>query len=153
MHFPTHPNAPVPHLDVNKDTGNYVYAVTQLPPGKSYMAEGTTCSWTDYMKLWSKVTGASGTYQQITNEQLTRASPDTEFGAELADMFAYSSDPGYDGGDASLLKAADIRQVSHMDIGGYPLTSSAQMGVDCPTTSLEEWMRNEDWSSLLGTKA
>jgi hypothetical protein len=111
MHFPTHPDAPVPHLEVNVDTGNYVYAIAQLPPGKSYMAEGTTCSWSDYMRLWSKVTKASGTYQQITVDQLTQASPDKEFGAELADMFAYSSDPGYDGGDASLLKAVDIRKV------------------------------------------
>lgn len=153
MHFPTHPDAPVPHLEVNKDTGNYVYAIARLPPGKSYMAEGTTCSWSDYMKLWSKITGASGTYQQITDEQLTQASPDHEFGAELADMFSYSSDPGYDGGDASLLKAADIRKVQLRGIPEYPLTSAVQMGVDCPTTSLEEWMRNEDWSSLLGTKA
>jgi hypothetical protein len=111
MHFPTHPEAPVPHLEVNKDTGNYVYAIAQLPPGKSYMAEGSTCSWSEYMRVWSKITGASGTYQQITVDQLTQASPDREFGAELADMFAYSSEPGYDGGDASLLKAADIRKV------------------------------------------
>jgi hypothetical protein len=33
------------------------------------------------------------------------------------------------------------------------LTPIAQMGVDCPTTSLEEWMKMEDWSALLGTKA
>lgn len=111
MRFPTHPDAPVPHLEVNADTGNFVYAIAQLPPGKSYMAEGTTCSWSDYMKLWSEITGTPGTYEQTTLDQMTQASPDHEFGAEIADMFAYSSDPGYDGGDASLLKAADIRKV------------------------------------------
>jgi hypothetical protein len=24
------------------------------------------------------------------------------------------------------------------------------MGIDCPMTSLEEWMKQEDWSKLLG---
>jgi hypothetical protein len=111
MCFPTHPDAPVPHLDVNADTGNYVYAIAQLPPGKGYMAEGTTCSWSEYMRLWSEVTKVPSTYKQITLDQLVQAAPDKEFGREVGDMFAYSSDPGYDGGDSSLLKAADIRKV------------------------------------------
>ena len=25
-----------------------------------------------------------------------------------------------------------------------------QMGVECPTTSLKEWMQKHDWSSVLG---
>ncbi len=75
------------------------------------MAEGTSCSWTDFLATWSKVTGKEAKYQQVNIEQLVEASPDKPFGAEIGDMFAYSSDPGYDGGDATLLKAEDIRKV------------------------------------------
>jgi hypothetical protein len=111
MSFPTAPDAPVPHLAVNADTGNFVYAISKLPPGKSYMAEGTTCSWSEYMRLWSSITGVAASYKQITLQQFIEASPDKEFGKEAGDMFAYSSDPGYDGSDATLLEAADIRKV------------------------------------------
>ena len=112
MRFPTDPNKPVQHLDVNADTGNYVYAIAQLPPGKSYMAAGTVCSWNEYVRLWNEVTGAKGRYQQITLEQFAQASPDEPSGWEIGEMFEYSSDPGYDGGDKDLLYVEDIRKVS-----------------------------------------
>lgn len=110
MSFSTTADKAVPHLDVNKDTGNFVYAVSQRPPGGQYMAEGTTCSWSEFVKVWSEVTGQKGVYKQVTGEQLAAAAPDPEFGREVADMFDYSSDPGYDGG-MKLLTAEDIRKV------------------------------------------
>jgi hypothetical protein len=111
MSFPTASDAPVPHLCVNADMGNFVYAVSKLPSGKSYMAEGTTCSWSEYMRIWSRITKVPASFRQVTLEQFIEASPDKAFGREAGDMFAYSSDPGYDGGDKSLLKAKDIRKV------------------------------------------
>jgi hypothetical protein len=63
------------------------------------------------MRLWSSITRVPASYKQITLEQFIEASPDKDFGREAGDMFAYSSDPGYDGGDMTLLKAADIRKV------------------------------------------
>ena len=112
MSFPTDPPKPVPFLEVNADTGTYVYAIAQLPPGKSYMAAGTVCSWTEYMRLWSEVTGARGRYQQSTLEQFAKASSDEPSGWEIGEMFEYMSDPGYDGGDKELLYVEDIRKVS-----------------------------------------
>jgi hypothetical protein len=110
MSFTTAPHRPVPHLDVNADMGNFVYAVSQRPPGQHYMAEGSTCSWTEYIQLWSEITGQRAAYKQITLDELMAATPDKEFGREVGDMFSYSSEPGYDGG-LELLKAADIRKV------------------------------------------
>ena len=63
------------------------------------------------MRLWSEVTGISGSYKQITVEEMAKSNPDYAFGIELADMFDYSSEPGYDGGDHNLLRADDIRKV------------------------------------------
>src|ERR1700759_992193 len=95
MSFPTAPHVPIPHLDVNRDTGNFVYAVAKLPPGGSYMAEGTTCSWTEYVRIWSEVTKVPASYKQVSMEQFIELLGDAEFGREVGDMFAYSSDPGY----------------------------------------------------------
>ncbi|KAL1855580.1 hypothetical protein Plec18167_004083 [Paecilomyces lecythidis] len=136
MRFPTSPDAPVPHVDVNADTGNFVYAISQLPPGRSYMAASSMCSWTEYMHLWSKINRVPASYKQISLQDMVNALPDEEYARELADMFIYSSDPGYDGGDGSLWGVDEIREA----------------GIDCPTTSLEEWMRKQDWSSITGKK-
>ncbi|KAE8145442.1 NAD(P)-binding protein [Aspergillus avenaceus] len=133
MTFPTAPHVTVPHLDVNADMGNFVYAVSKMPPGRSYMAEGTTCSWTEYMRLWSEVNSVPAVYRQASLEEFVLGSPDAEFGREAGDMLAYSTNPGYDGGDKSLLKASDIRQA----------------GIDCPMTSLEQFMKKENWLNVL----
>ncbi|KAE8444289.1 hypothetical protein EG329_000696 [Mollisiaceae sp. DMI_Dod_QoI] len=133
MSFPTTPNKPVPHLSVNADTGPFIYAVSQMPPGKSYMCEGTTCSWSDYMTLWSSITGQKAAYTQCSLQQFIDANPDKEFGREAGDMFAYSSEPGYDGGMEGLLRKEDLRKA----------------GVEIKMTSLREWMEGEDWSSII----
>ena len=112
MTFTTSPDAPVPHLDVNGDTGNFIYAVSKMPPGKSYMACGTICSWAEYMRIWGEVNSIPACYRQITLEELIAQAPDAEFGREVGDMFSYSTEPGYDGNDKSLLTAEDIRNVS-----------------------------------------
>ena len=111
MIFPCGPDAKVPHIDINGDMGNFVYAVSKLPPGNSYMAEGETCSWSDYHRKWTEVHNTPTRYREVTLEKFIEASPDTDFGREVGYMCAYSSDPGYDGGDKTLLKAADIRKV------------------------------------------
>ncbi|RAL10185.1 NmrA-like family protein [Aspergillus homomorphus CBS 101889] len=134
MTFTTAPDAAVPHLDVQGDLGGFVHAVAQMPPGRSYMACGSSCSWTEYMRIWGEVNSVAARYRQITLEELVERAPDPEFGREVGDMFSYSSDPGYDGGDKSLLKAEDIRRA----------------GIDCPMSSLEDWIRRENWSSIVG---
>ena len=86
-----------------------------MPPGKSYMAAGTECSWSEYMRLWSQISGASGSYKQVTLDEMIEDNADKHFGKEVGVMFKYSSAPGYDGGNTTLLKAADIRKVSNLN--------------------------------------
>ncbi|PQE28225.1 hypothetical protein CJF30_00010919 [Rutstroemia sp. NJR-2017a BBW] len=133
MSFPTDPDKPVPHFAVNADMGNFVYAVSQLPPGRSYMAAGSICSWKDYLRIWSEVTGVQAIYKQITLEEMIENSPDKEMAKEIGDMFAYSSDPGYDGGDESIWTVKDV----------------IKAGIECPMTTLEDFMKAEDWGMVL----
>jgi hypothetical protein len=149
MVFPTDPDSLIPHLEVNRDTGNFVYAVSKMPPGKHYLAEGSTCSWTEYIRLFTSITGIPAQYKQTTLASIIEAVPDPEFGREVGDMLLYSTDPGYDGGDKTLLKAADIRKVYIFPSSLIKrLLLTSQAGIDCPMTSLEEWMKLEDWSAL-----
>jgi hypothetical protein len=110
MRFPCSPDAPIPHLDVNADTGNFVYAVHQMPPGKDYMA-GEYLTWPEFAATWAKVTGATVRYREVTFDEMVDSIPDRDLGVEVALMFAYSSEPGYDGG-MDVLKAEDLRKVS-----------------------------------------
>lgn len=110
MRFPCNADKPIPHLDVNADTGNFVYAVHQMPPGKHYMA-GEYLSWSEFAKTWAKITGATISYKEVTFDQMVDENPDRDVGIETALMFVYSSDPGYDGG-MEVLKAEDLRKVS-----------------------------------------
>lgn len=110
MRFPCNPDKPVPHLDVNADTGSFVYAVHQMPPGKAYMA-GEYLSWSEFASAWAKVTGATIRYREIGFDDLVDLVPDRDFGVEVALMFAYTSEPGYDV-EMELLKAEDLRKVS-----------------------------------------
>lgn len=148
MYFTTAPDFPVPHLAVNEDLGSFVYGVAHMGPGKHYMAEGTTCSWAYFLTTWSRITGKEAKYVQITSEEMAQNNPDRMFGEELADMFTYSSDPGYDGADKTLLKAEDIRKVYFTLLSRTSLIYSNhyQAGFDCPMTSLDDFMKAEDWS-------
>lgn len=62
------------------------------------------------MRIWGQVTGQKGAYKQITEEELIALSPDKPFGEEVADMFTYCDEPGYDGG-MDLITAEDMRKV------------------------------------------
>ncbi|KAK1776544.1 hypothetical protein QBC45DRAFT_395101 [Copromyces sp. CBS 386.78] len=135
MRFPCSPNTLIPHLDVNGDLGNFVYAVHQKPPGRNYMAMGSHATWPEYLQAWAKAAGVpaeKAVYKQVSVDDMIADTPDRDAGHEVAIMFAYSDDPGY-GGGMELLTAEDLRK----------------QGTDCPMTSLDEWMKKQDWSAVL----
>ncbi len=115
MRFPCSPNSPIPHLDVNADTGNFTYAVSQMPAGKAYMA-AEYLTWPEFAAAWQRVTGASIAYKEVSFDEMVAAMPDRDLGVEVGLMFVYSSAPGYDG-QMELLKAEDLRKVSFDDGG------------------------------------
>lgn len=112
MRFCVDPSRLVPHLDAVADMGNFVYAVYQSSwCGKEYIAEGTTCTFSDWIAAWSKATGKRAKYCQVPREVMVKACGDEEFGGEIADMFEYTSDPGY--APQTLLRAEDLQKVSN----------------------------------------
>ncbi|KAL2277071.1 hypothetical protein FJTKL_00211 [Diaporthe vaccinii] len=134
MRFCTDPSRLIPQLDPVADMGTFVYAVYQMSSwcGKEYMAEGATCTWPEWIAAWSKATGKPARYCEVPREVMVKACGDEDFGGEIADMYDYASDPGYEGGK-TLLRAKDLQKA----------------GVDCPMTSLQDWMIEQDWSSVL----
>lgn len=114
MRLPCSPNTLVPHLDVNGDVGNFVYAVHQMPPGKDYMAMGSHATWPEYLQAWAKAVGLpaeKAVYVQVSVDDMIADTADRDTGVEVAMMFAYSDDPGY-GGGMDLVTAENMRKAS-----------------------------------------
>ncbi|KAL1840007.1 hypothetical protein VTJ49DRAFT_924 [Mycothermus thermophilus] len=133
MRFPCKPTTRVPHLDVNHDTGPFVYAVSQMPPGKAYMASsGEYRSFPEWIGAWGKLTGNPARYTEVEIEDMQNEAYDEMLGLEVAIMLRYCDDPGYDGG-MELLKAEDLRKA----------------GIDCPMLTLEESLARQDWTAVI----
>ncbi|TFB06948.1 NmrA-like family domain-containing protein 1 [Trichoderma ghanense] len=132
MAFPTDPTKVVPQLAPVDDMGSFTYAVWQMPPGKSYMAAGTNCTWPETIETWSRITGIPASYRQVSPDEMIAACGEPQLGGEVTDMFLYTSNPGYDGG-MKLLQAEDIRKA----------------GINCPMTTWEEWAKKQDWAAIL----
>jgi hypothetical protein len=147
----TTPDAVLPHLDVQTDTGYYVKALIQMPPGHMVMAAGDWCSWTDWMKKWAKGMGideSKVSYQQVSAEEMGRDMGD--FGKEVGEMYEYSSQIGYFGG-LPMLKGEDLKKVRTVRVLSKLCidANDVQMGFDIPMTSVEEYTKKEDWSAAL----
>lgn len=110
MQFPTRPDTVIPRLDPRKDTGQFVRALLRLPPGKTVMAAGTWCTWAEWVRTFGEVTGAKTSYREVSVSDFDEWLPGG-IGKEIGDMYEYSSDPGYDGGDPSVLRITDLEKV------------------------------------------
>ena len=98
----------MPHVLPRKDTGYFVRALIQSAPGKNLLGAGTMISWADFLKLWCDIQGKPyGGYDNVSVEDVDKAMPGG-LGRELAEMFAYASEFGYDGSDPSIIHPKDV---------------------------------------------
>ncbi len=98
----------MPMIDTKKDTGQFVRALVQLPPGKNLLAYGSMISWKDYMALWARILKLpGGFYKQLTIEDVDKMAPGG-FGREVAEGWVAQGELGYDGGDPTVLHPKDV---------------------------------------------
>ena len=77
--------------------GPFVRAlVISVPAGKNLIAYRAHISFDEFMRLWSKHTGETGRFRQISYDEME---PGTPIGKEGADNFAYLAEFGYEGRD------------------------------------------------------
>ncbi|TVY15394.1 NmrA-like family domain-containing protein 1 [Lachnellula arida] len=121
-----------PQTNVPKDLGRIVHAALQVVPGKNILGASFSISWTEQFKSWCEMNGLKyGGLHEITLEQFEKFIPIPGLGREIGEMMLFERDFGYDGGDPSVVLPGDL-------------------GVDCPLTSWEEYVKSEDWSEVLG---
>ncbi|KAI6747667.1 hypothetical protein HG530_015775 [Fusarium avenaceum] len=126
--LPLDGDAPVPLVDARVDTGKFAKALVQVEPGKNLLGYGSLISWNEFAALWGKVHGVTCLYERVDRKVLEEAVPGC-VGEELADMFEYIGDFGYDGRDPTIF---------HPD----------QLGVHIQVCTMEEYIKGEDWPEV-----
>lgn len=141
----------MPMIDTRRDTGYFVRALVQSPPGKNVLAYGSLISWKDYMTLWAQILEVpGGHYRQVPVELFDSRVPGG-LGREVGEGGAYQGEFGYDGGDPSIIHPKDVSGSLHLilDLGA---DEALQLGIDHLTRSMEDYIKSEDWSSVIGDR-
>ncbi|KAF1991297.1 NAD(P)-binding protein [Aulographum hederae CBS 113979] len=129
LKIPVRPDSKIPMVHPRKDCGHFVHALVSVPPGKNLLGVASSLSWSEWAQLWAKTVGVECKYEQMPYGEMDKLMPGG-MGAELEDMFKYMDLYGYDGSDPTVVLPKDL-------------------GVDVPVTTIEEYMKMEDWSSVL----
>ena len=90
------------------DAGHYVKAIVDAGPGKNVLAFSARLTFADFVKFWSKINGVPATFSKITVAEHDKLAPGG-YGEEMAEMYGYAQDFGYDGSDPSVTYAKDVR--------------------------------------------
>ncbi|WQF90307.1 Putative NmrA-like domain, NAD(P)-binding domain superfamily [Colletotrichum destructivum] len=129
LRIPGDPDGPIAQVDARRDTGEFVKALLHVPAGQNLLGVASSLSWNEFAALWGKHHGVTCRFERLDRKVLEDAIPGG-VGEELADMFEYIAEFGYDGGDPTIVLPKDL-------------------DVHVPVYTVEEYIKNEDWSSLL----
>ncbi|KAM5353191.1 hypothetical protein ACJZ2D_016914 [Fusarium nematophilum] len=128
--LPGSPDAAIGVVVPRKDTGHFVRALTMLPPGTTLLGYGSYLNHHEYVRLWASVLGVPNIeLKEVTVEEAAKFEGGPH-GLELAETMA------------SVLEL----DLSHPDVL-HPHQIPKEIG--CSTTGIEEYLRNEDFSSWL----
>ncbi|KAF4494137.1 nitrogen metabolic regulation nmr [Fusarium agapanthi] len=125
----TPPDFKMPFIAVERDTGSFVKALVDLPPNKHVMGVSEEMTLPEWVEIWGRVNGVKASYKEISRDKLFVGVPEG-FANEIGDAFDYFRELGLSDGDPAVL---------------YP----DQLGVKIPVTSMEEYIRSEDWSTVI----
>ncbi|KAH6983850.1 hypothetical protein EDB80DRAFT_824176 [Ilyonectria destructans] len=128
LRIATDGDAPVPMVEARRDTGKFVKALVHVEPGKNLLGFGSLISWNEFAAVWGKIHGVTCRFERLDRKVLEEAIPGG-IGEEVADMFEYIGDFGYDGSDPSV--------VHHTDLD-----------VEVPVYTVEEYIKGEVWPGV-----
>lgn len=96
------------------DTGEFVKALTKLPPGTNLLAYGDLIALTEYVEMWSRVNEVPAKLESATVADHDKLMPGG-WGQEIGETYAYMQEFGYWGGDN--VKMLFSKDVSNFRLG------------------------------------
>ena len=112
------PSFRMPHVVADRDTGSFVKAVVDLPPGKNLLAVSEYMSFPEWVDVWSRVLGVEATYKQVSNDAFFENVPEA-LGEELKVSFDYIEEFGFTGGDPDVLEPGQVRLLISRSLFGH----------------------------------
>ncbi|KAJ4256822.1 hypothetical protein NW762_008918 [Fusarium torreyae] len=119
----------MPFIVTERDTGTFVKALVDLPLNTHILGVSEEMTLPKWVETWGRVNGVKASYKEISREELFEGVPEA-FTNEIGDGFDYFHEFGLTGGDPAVLRPD-------------------QLGVKIPLTSMEEYIRSEDWSTII----
>lgn len=147
MSRPTSASFRMPFIVPQRDTGSFVKALVDMPPGKDLLGVSEWMTFPEWAAVWGQVLGVKVRFQQISKEDMFEGVP-APIAQEIGDSFDYLEEFGFAGGDPDVLDPQQVRPMPLIRILGF-LANTMQLDVKIPVTSMEEYVRSEDWSSIL----
>lgn len=96
LHAPGSGDWPIPIVHP-ANTGEFVKALIKLPARTNLLAYGDLITLTEYVNMWSKVTGVPAKLESATVDDHDKLMPGG-WGREIGETYAYMQEFGYWGG-------------------------------------------------------
>ncbi|KAJ5731677.1 uncharacterized protein N7483_006185 [Penicillium malachiteum] len=113
------------------DTGYFVRALVNLPPGKKLLGYGSFLNHEEYVRIWTGILGVpNGGVKRITVEEAA-AFEGGPHGRGVAETFA------------------SVLEVNFLDDSFMHPRQIPNKEIECPTTNIEEYLKSQDFSSML----
>jgi len=106
-----------------------VKALIEAPPGKDMLGVSEKMGWEAWTELWSSILGVRARYVQVPLEEYLKDLPET-LAREVGESVSFNTEFGWTGGDPQIL---DPKEISP----------------NVQVTSVADYIRGEDWSSIL----
>ncbi|KAK8087574.1 hypothetical protein PG997_002535 [Apiospora hydei] len=117
-----------PEVVATRDTGAFVEAlVLDYPAGTDVLGASEIVTKSEYAALWGRTQGVKATVRDVSEEEYIKYLPEG-FEATIVDDLRFFAEFGYAGGNPRV-------------------KTPAELGIK--TSSLEEFVRGEDWSAVL----
>ncbi|KAF3019224.1 hypothetical protein E8E14_000587 [Neopestalotiopsis sp. 37M] len=126
---PHAPQVDIPFVVARRDTGAFVKALVDAPAGTHLLGASEIMTWPAWMEIWGRVHGVGASFREVPQAEFFEGVPEP-FRTELWDSHAYFEKFGHTGGDPKVV-------------------TPAQLGITKSLTTMEEYIKSEDWSSVL----
>ncbi|KAF7935014.1 uncharacterized protein EAE98_003059 [Botrytis deweyae] len=127
---PLSPDSVVEFVVTQRDTGGFVKALIEMSPGKNLIGVSERMTWKEWTKIWGDALGVKAEFRQVSKETFWKGVPDAM--RELQVAWEYVDEFGHTGGDPEVLRPDELT-------------------VKIPVTSMEEYIKSEDWSAVLNS--
>jgi hypothetical protein len=117
-----------------------------------YLGYSEMLSFNSWATLLSKLLGITVNYKELTVDKYNkRMTWHVGVGRELGEMYAYSAEFGFDGGEKNVMSIHDVSQYKACEEDVSELETKLNQILKTPPLSMEEYVKNEDWTSLFSS--